>query len=97
MESQYIIIAIALLISIKAYKAWEQMQQSRKYKQVNRVIYNYHSKTRQQIIDILELETNLLSEQYTIHEYSKPLFKNDGSATYIIYVTPKITNARNTL
>lgn len=89
MQSQYIIIIIALLVSIKAYKAWTKIKRYRKYKQIDRVIYHYDSKTRQQIIDILELETNLLSEQYEIQEFSKPIFKSDGSATYIIYVTPK--------
>lgn len=89
MQSQYIIITIALIISIKAYNAWAKIKRERTYKQINRVIYNYHSKTRQQIINILELEATLLSENYIIHDYSKPIFKNDGTATYIIYVSPK--------
>ncbi len=89
MQSQYIIIIIALLISIKAYNAWAKVKRYRKYQQIDRVIYNYHSKTRQQIINILELEATLLSENYIIHDYSKPIFKMDGTATYVIYVSPK--------
>lgn len=97
MKSQYIIIVIALLVSIKAFKAWFKINKYRKYKQIDRVIYNYDSKTRQQIIDILELETLLLSEEYDIQEFSKPIFKSDGSATYIIYVTPKNEAIKNKL
>lgn len=96
MTPYYLILLIAVIVVIKAYKLSKRNKKMRTWKQVNRTIINYNGKTRQQIFEILELETKLLTQSYTIEEFSKPIFNKDGSTTYIIYVTPKITNNETT-
>jgi hypothetical protein len=57
-----------------------------------KLIYNYKNKTAGQIYDNLKLETDSLLSQnpgFRIQRFSNPGMRPDGSAVYIIFLTPE--------
>lgn len=81
------IVCILVLVVVAAISAVYQIHQERKLKWFTKTIYNYAGKSQQQIFEILELEIRELDlVGYEIDRFSKPLFKSDASAEYIVYL-----------
>jgi hypothetical protein len=79
-----IVIACIVKAAIKTNAA---IRQQRKMVWFSKTIYYYQGKTQQQILAILQLELTMLNlVDYEISHFSKPLFKKDASAEYIVYL-----------
>ena len=84
----FLLVVMAAII-IAAIKINYQNHQQRKLKWFCKTIYNYAGKSQQQIYEILSLELRELNlTGYEIDHFSKPLFKKDASAEYIVYLKP---------
>ncbi len=80
-------VSIIAMVIIAAIKSMYQINQERKLKWFTKTIYNYAGKSQKQIYEILELEIRELDlTGYEIDHFSKPLFKQDASAEYIVYL-----------
>lgn len=58
--------------------------------QFEKTIYNYEKKSQEIVYKALEIEVEHIKKTnpgYELKEFSKPIFNNDGSATYFITFT----------
>lgn len=86
----FIMMIVVALIIKAAIKVNEANNEGRYLVWFSKTIYNYAGKSQEQIYAILALELEQLNfDEYEISHFSKPLFKKDTSAEYIVYLKRK--------
>lgn len=72
-----------------ASEAYIVSNKLRKCDTYEKTIYNYRGKTQDQVYAILELEVAHELPNREIVAFSNPIFKDDGSVEYIVYLKPQ--------
>jgi hypothetical protein len=82
------IIAMIVLVLVASTKVCVQSYYCRKHKWYSKVIYNVKGKSTAQILTILKLECeeNIDMTGLEIDGFSKPIYRKDGSAEYVVYL-----------
>ena len=87
-----IVIIVMILVIAAAIKLNYRNRQDRKLLHFNKIVYNYRAKSQKHVYQILSKYVDQLLKRnpdYKVDSFSKPIFKMDGTAIYVIYLKRK--------